>query len=120
MKKILVIEDDEITRGIVLSWLKEDFEIKAYSIAEEAIVDMETSDYSLLLVDINLGKGINGVKFLKETETKFPGKRVPAIAITAYALQDEIRDFFKTGFVEVLVKPFTRNELRRVVAKHIL
>ncbi len=120
MKKILVIEDDEVTRGIVLSWLKESYEINAYSIAEEAIIDMETSDYSLLLVDINLGTGINGLKFLKETQVKFRAKRVPAVAITAYALQDEIKDFLKNGFMDVLVKPFTRNELQRIVAKHIL
>ncbi len=67
--------------------------------------------YSLVLMDISLGKGISGVELLKNLRTIPSYKNVPVIAVTAHAMVGDKEKFLESGFDDYLSKPFAKKDL---------
>jgi CheY-like chemotaxis protein len=61
---------------------------------------------------------MDGYQVLKEIRLKHPGARV--IAQTAYAMQDDIRNFKEAGFDDYLTKPISDTDLFSVLNKYLV
>jgi CheY-like chemotaxis protein len=110
-KKVLVVDDDLATRKIVELFLRGEIDIESASNSEDA-TDLINSDvYSIVLMDISLGKGISGVELLKNIRTLPSYKKVPVIAITAHAMVGDKEKFLSSGFDDYLSKPFAKKDL---------
>lgn len=109
--RALVIDDDPASRRIMSLFLKNELQIDSASTSEEAISFINSNHYSLVFMDISLGKGTNGVDLMK-TLRKINGcSDTPIIAVTAHAMMGDKEKFLSSGFNDYLSKPFSKNDL---------
>ena len=109
--RILLVEDDELNVIMVLAFLNSKYKIEAVSSGEEALKKLLDNTYDIILMDIGLKKGMNGLDVTK-TLRKMPNyKNIPVIALTAYALSGDREKILSAGCSHYLSKPFTRKQL---------
>ena len=118
-KKILVVEDDEISRDVLILFLKNHFEIDEARNGQTALEKADSNQYDLILMDVNLGRGMTGLDITKNLKLRPNYKSVPIIAITAFAMKGDKEEFLQAGFDHYLAKPFTREELRATIKKYL-
>lgn len=110
-KKVLVIDDDFSSRKIVELFLRGEIEIETASSANEGLELISINNYSLILLDISLGKGSSGIDVLKKLRTIPDYKSTPVIAVTAHAMVGDREKFIDSGFNDYLSKPFAKKDL---------
>lgn len=108
-KSILLVEDNEVNVLFTERLLKKlELEVEIARDGEEAVAKSEKSDYDIVLMDLQMPK-MNGVDAATHILRHRPESRI--IALTANSdneLKDQLR---KTGFLDVLIKPFKPAEL---------
>ena len=109
--KILIVEDDELNIKMVSSFLKTKFEVEAARSGEEALKKLLDYKYDIILMDIGLKKGMNGLDLTKELRRMSDYKETPIIALTAYALSGDKERIIDAGCSHYLSKPFTKSQL---------
>lgn len=107
----LYVEDDEISRGLVGKVLSGICRIEYAKSGLEALEIAKTGDFELFLVDMNLGKGMDGVEVTKKLRELPAYKKTPIIAITAYAMSGDKEEFLAAGCSDYISKPFLKSEL---------
>jgi PAS domain S-box-containing protein len=115
LPQVLYVEDDEIAIHIVSKMLESYCEIDNAGNSETALHMAQAKRYDAIFMDINLGKGLDGVKttqLLKEMEIY---KDTPIVAITAYAMVGDKEEFLNAGCTHYISKPFTKSELLAVM-----
>ena len=110
-KKILIIEDDEINRKVMEFQLKNNFLVDLAKNGKEGLDLFTKGDYDLILMDINLGLGENGIEVMEEIRKFHKGNSTPVIAITAYANFGNRDGFLEAGFDNYIAKPYQADEL---------
>ncbi len=117
MSYILIIEDDDDTRETMVSLLEE-WGYTVYTAANgvQAITRVQEHPVDLMLVDIHLNSGSDGISVVRNIHTRYP--LLPVIFVTALStaqhteavsLQQEYGDSIICG---ILRKPFNVEELR--------
>jgi PAS domain S-box-containing protein len=109
--KILIVDDDLATRKIVELFLRGEIEIESASNSQNATDLINNDIYSLILMDISLGKGISGIELLNNLRTLPSYKNIPVIAVTAHAMVGDREKFLSLGFSDYLSKPFGKKDL---------
>ena len=71
--------------------------------------------YPVILVDINLRKGMSGLHLLKELRNLPSYMQVPVIAVTAYSMVGDKERFLAAGCTHYLSKPYDHEELRDLI-----
>ena len=112
--KVLIVEDDLITQQILGLYMIEYDPIIVPS-GEEAIKECETNKYDIILMDIRLKTGIDGVKTFKRIKEIKGYKNTPILAITAYAMRGDKEYFLEEGFEGYLAKPFLKENLIEII-----
>src|SRR5919108_2385535 len=112
---ILIVEDNEKNLKLVRDLLL----VKGYRTleAESAELGVELARHhrpQLVLMDIQL-PGVDGVTALGQLRADSVTGKIPVIALTAFAMQDERQRFHSAGFDGYLVKPVDIRELLAVV-----
>ncbi len=115
VKRLLIVEDDQIGREIMVRQLNKYFQIDIAIDGKEAIELFSQNVYHLILTDINLGIGKNGIEVMKEIRQTKAGKTIPVIAITAYANFGDRESFLLAGFDNYISKPYKFDELLRCI-----
>ena len=116
-QKLLIVEDDEISKEVVSLFLSGQYEIDSTSNAIQALKFVDENRYAAILMDINLGRGMTGIDLAKKIKEMDNYKNVPIVAITAFAMRGDKEEFISAGFDYYLAKPFTREELRTTIKK---
>jgi CheY-like chemotaxis protein/anti-sigma regulatory factor (Ser/Thr protein kinase) len=115
--RVLVVDDDEDTRGLVAKVLEtQGATVKTVSSACEALDILGGDRVDVLLSDIEM-PGTDGYQLLKELRLRPPqqGGSVPAAALTAYARTEDRLRALRAGFQLHLAKPVQPSELITVV-----
>ncbi|WP_457652410.1 response regulator [Rhodocaloribacter sp.] len=112
---ILTVEDNDHTRQLVSYWLKDTFDVRMATNPEEALSIAENQAFDLLMLDINLGRGHNGVDLLHALRKQPALRRTPALAFTAYAMPSDRKRLLEEGFNHYVSKPFTKTELHAAI-----
>ena len=114
-EKILVVEDDQTTAKIVkLQLLKLGY--PGVSIAKsgtEAIAKAQSCSPDLMLMDIKLGKGMDGIEAARFIMNEF---RVPVVYLTAYSDKDLLTRAMETRPLGYVNKPLRETDLRTTIA----
>jgi len=114
MKRILLIEDDDLMMKIILRILsKENYQIITASNGKEAFqkLEEEAYNYDLVITDIMMpyASGFEVVTKIKEhTAGK---KKIPVIIISNVNHEDTVLEVFKVGADDYLKKPVMAGEL---------
>lgn len=109
--RILVVEDEGIVAEEIRSRLKRlRYAISAVAFSgEEAIRKAEETHPDLVLVDIRLRGGMDGVKTAEEIRVRFD---IPVVFVTAYADEATLQRAKTTEPYGYILKPFEDKELR--------
>jgi len=91
--------------------LRGEIEIESASNSNDATDLINNDTYSLVLMDISLGKGISGIELLNNLRTIPSYKNIPVIAVTAHAMVGDREQFLSLGFDDYLSKPFAKKDL---------
>jgi len=110
-ENVIIIDDDEVTIDVSRAFLKDNYNVDSAGTIQEALEMIKKNRYSLVLLDINLGKGVTGFQVLDELKKMPEYKDVPVIAVTAYAMVGDREIFLKAGCDDYISKPFTRQTL---------
>ncbi len=105
-KTILYIEDNPANLRLIEALLRQRNNIKLETAHEPFLgLDLAKSKRpDLILLDINL-PGMNGYEVLKILKTTDQLKHIPVIAISAHAMEADIRHGLEVGFSDYLSKP---------------
>jgi len=105
-KKILVVEDNEDTREILLYRLKSmgDYEVLLASNGKEALEMATQTKPDLIIMDLKMPvmDGWEATKALRQTEW---GKDLPVIALTAQAMERDEEKALNAGCNDYIAKP---------------
>ncbi|UFT98842.1 response regulator [Radiobacillus kanasensis] len=112
MKKVLLIEDEEVIRQGVRTLLEE--VIMGYKVLWESsngekaleIVNIEVPD--LIITDIRMPR-MNGIEFISLLKGKYP--HLPVIIISGHDDFIYVKEALKLGVKDYLLKPIDRREL---------
>lgn len=108
---ILMVDDDSTSRDIIRMFLKNLYKIDFAQSGEEALKMVEKKSYIIILMDINLGKGLSGIE-TTQLIRKYPDyKNTPIVAITAFAMAGEKEEILRSGCTHYLAKPFLKKGL---------
>lgn len=105
-KKILVVEDNEDTREILLYRLKSmgDYEVLLASNGKEALEIATQTKPDLVIMDLKMPvmDGWEATKALRQTDW---GKELPVIALTAQAMERDEEKALNAGCNDYIAKP---------------
>ena len=103
---ILYIEDNPLNLSVVEKFLRERNDIKLLS-APQAKLGLELARAhrpDLILMDINL-PGISGMEAIEYLQTYKETENIPVVAISADAMEVDIKKAKRVGFNKYLTKP---------------
>ncbi|MDM8519923.1 response regulator [Anaerolineales bacterium HSG6] len=112
--KIMVVEDE----AIIVMLLKTNLKLWGYSVSavassgQEAIEKAGKTQLDLVLMDINLEGGMDGVEAAEQIKTRFD---IPVIYTTAYSDHETLQRAKITEPYGYLIKPYERRELHTVI-----
>lgn len=107
-KNVLILEDEVITANNIRSFLnKNDYLAHIATKAEKAKELFEEKEIDIVISDINLSSGTDGVDFVREV---IKGS-VPVIFLTAYSDGATMKRTQDTLPYAYLTKPFNNNQL---------
>lgn len=113
MEKILLVEDADSLREVLVSVLTEaGYSVDAFATAEEALLALKGNTYSCILADFKL-PGMNGIELLKATREI--SRTVPYIIMTAFGSIEIAVEAMKFGANDFVCKPFEPEMIRSVI-----
>ncbi|RSK40325.1 sigma-54-dependent transcriptional regulator [Mangrovimonas spongiae] len=113
-ENILIVDDDIHILELLQRHLTalDFYTFKAVSV-KEALTILQSRTIDLLITDLNM-PGVDGMQLIKYTSEHFP--KLPKLVITGYPSVDGALEAMKSGVVEYLTKPFTKDELKQAIA----
>ncbi|MBK7868790.1 MAG: response regulator [Ignavibacteriales bacterium] len=105
LHEILIVEDSRINSDVIALYLRRICTVDSAKNGEIAIKMAKEKNYSLVILDINLGEGLSGVETMKKIRL-FPGyDMIPFIAVTGYTLNSDRKAILEEGFDFFYSKP---------------
>ncbi|MFC2102327.1 ATP-binding protein [Bacteroidota bacterium] len=114
---ILVVEDNEDNAELVKLYLKDGCHIDRASDSATALQMADNKQYQVVLLDINLGIGMDGLQFVEELRTRKSYIDTPIIAITGYTMDKDREKIMNTGCTHYIAKPFTKSMIVNELTK---
>jgi two-component system cell cycle response regulator DivK len=109
--KILIVEDNEDSRELVVKVLKnKGFVTVEASDGEEAIEKAVKEKPELILLDISIPK-LNGYEVAKRLKSFEEFGEIPIVALTAHAMKGDREKVIAAGFEGYISKPINVREL---------
>ncbi|CAG7968088.1 unnamed protein product [Penicillium nalgiovense] len=119
--RILLVEDDETNRDVMLKYLD-----KIKLMSETAsnglectnmVLSKEPGYYSLIICDIQMPikNGYDTCKDIRDWEQKNHYPQIPIMALSANAMTDQIENAARAGFNDYVTKPIKHNELGKMM-----
>ncbi|MCB0719403.1 MAG: response regulator [Bacteroidetes bacterium] len=113
--KLLAVEDNPEMLMLLRHLLSVNWEVHTGVNMETAISEVDANQFEIILMDINLGTQETGVDVLHRIRERAAYRTTPVIAVTAYALPGDRERFLEEGFDDYIGKPFTRQQLFRLL-----
>lgn len=108
---LLLVENDQPSRDVVKIFLKNICEVEFAVNAEEALEKTNAMQFDIILMDINLGKELNGAELTRLLKSSKKYEHTPIIALTAYAMAGDKENFISAGCTHYVSKPFDKTTL---------
>ena len=118
--RLLIVEDNEINRHVLLAQLAAlGFAADAVPDGEEGLVALEHSAYDAVLMDCQL-PGVDGydtTRRLRRREES--GRHTPVIAVTAHAMKGEREKCLAAGMDDYITKPVVLEQLAALLDRWV-
>jgi len=119
-KKILVVDDKEESRRLVGKVLGlHGYEVIGARSGEDAINMAQTELPDLILMDIRLPGGIDGLEATRRIKALPQLAHIPILAMTASVRSEDVQRALDAGCSGFVRKPIDIDELPQLVAEHL-
>lgn len=116
-RRVLVVDDEPGLRMTLAANLELDgFQVVEAESAAEALERAREQDFDVILTDIRM-PGMSGIELFRELRRLRPG--VPVLLMTAFALENLIRDALRDGAYMVIAKPFDLERLAETLRRAV-
>ena len=118
MKTILIVEDVELNRDLLIQLLEDRYRVIVAEDGESALECASEEAPDLILMDLSLPRmdGWTATRKLKADSTL---RRIPVIALSAHAMQAHEESARASGCDGFLTKPIDETLLYRTLARHL-
>ena len=114
-ENILIVDDDIDMLELLQRHLRSmDYHTFRAVSVKEALFILKDTFVDLLITDIQMPE-VDGLQLLKFTNEHYP--EMPKLVVTGYPSVDGALETFKSGAIDYLTKPFTKDELIQAVEK---
>lgn len=116
---ILLVEDNLVNQEVAMSMLlKVGLHVEIAENGREAISKYQTHKFDLILMDCQMPEmdGYETTLCIRELEG---GKRIPIVAVTANAMENDRRRCEDAGMVDYIAKPFTSDQLINTIRRWV-
>ena len=118
-KKILVVDDVEITTKLAQKWLeRHGFTVVCAYDGLEALELAHSENPDLILLDVMLPH-LDGFEVCKQLKAEDQFKKVPILMFTAKGLSRDVERGKEVGADEYIIKPFQGKALVATIRKHL-
>jgi CheY-like chemotaxis protein len=114
--RILLVEDSLTSIKLMKLFLKDICDVDHAMSGESAFEMACRSTYDAILIDMNLGNGLNGIQTSLLIRKMQCYKSTPIAAMSVFGPEDEKEIFNYSGFTDLLVKPFEVTDLIDLVS----
>ncbi|MBI2418414.1 MAG: response regulator [Ignavibacteriales bacterium] len=108
---ILVVEDDRVNVLFLKTILKKNYRVEVAGNGAGAFELFTKQQFDLILMDISLKDGMNGLELTKVIRNGSVNPDIPIIAVTGHALPEDHRKSLEAGCNDYLTKPFQAIQL---------
>ncbi len=112
---VLLVEDDLSNAGVIKYLLRGVCNLDMVRTGEEALDMVTHKQYSAILMDIDLGRGMSGIDATKRIRKIIGYKDLPIIAVTALAMQGQKEMFLEAGCSHYISKPYDGGTLLKLI-----
>ena len=118
--RVLVVEDDAVNRFTACSLVKHwGHEVEAVDDGLKALELLRTKTFDLVLMDVQMPvmDGVEATMRIRQGEAGERNRKLPIVAMTAYAMTGDKEKFLAAGMDGYLPKPMESERLLEVLAK---
>jgi len=115
--RVLLVDDEPDAREVAhVALAGFGAAVRAAPSAAEALEILGRESFDLLVSDIGM-PGMDGLTFIRRLRAEGPqaAQRMPAVALTAFAMESDIRAGMEAGFQAYVAKPISLQRLRTAV-----
>ena len=114
MSRILVIDDEDVIRMLVVEILESaGYDVTSAESAEVALALLEDADFDLVVSDVIM-PGLSGLELLEAVRARRAS--LPVILVTGAGTYDTLSQALTRGAAGLVTKPFAHSDLQSAVA----
>jgi DNA-binding response OmpR family regulator len=107
VKRILLAEDEEVIRMLIVDTLEEvDYQVDEAGDGEEALKLFEQNVYNLLILDYMM-PGFTGIEVIEKVRNGSSNSKIKILMLSAKSQQNEIEKILSIGANDFMAKPFS-------------
>jgi two-component system, cell cycle response regulator DivK len=114
--KILIVEDVEYNRDLLVQLLEDEYEILTAADGATGIEVAARHHPDLILMDLSL-PGVDGWEATRRLKARSETEAIPVIALTAHAMQGDEERARACGCDDYLTKPIDEDQLFATLAR---
>jgi two-component system, cell cycle response regulator DivK len=118
MKKVLVVEDVDYNRDLLVQLLEDKYQVIEALNGEKGIAFAQQERPDLILMDLSLPV-MDGWEATKRLKADADLRSIPVIALTAHAMVGDEEKALAAGCDDYLIKPLDEEILMAKIAKYI-
>ena len=118
MRKILIIEDVEYNRDLLVQILEDDYAVLTATDGASGIEAAARERPDLILMDLSL-PGVDGWEATRRLKAQPETEAIPVIALTAHAMQGDEERARACGCDDYLTKPIDEDQLFAKLGRHL-
>ncbi|MBU1678179.1 MAG: response regulator [Bacteroidetes bacterium] len=117
MKNILLVEDDDLSQKTMSILLKKKYQVDICKSADDFYANFSSNDYDIIIMDIGLGKGKDGLQLTREIKKMPLFSNTPVLCITAHAYSKDKANAYAAGVDFYLSKPVYNDVVLETIDK---
>ncbi len=118
MWKILIVEDTDLSRDLLVQLLEDDYEVVTAEDGEAAIEMAERESPDLILMDLSLPV-LSGWEATARIKADEKLTSIPVIALTAHAMPGDREKALSCGCDDYLTKPVNEDVLSETLTRYL-
>jgi CheY-like chemotaxis protein len=113
---VLVVEDNRLNSELIKIYLRNLCRTNFARTGEAAVEMARGKRFQAIIMDINLGPGMDGIQATREIR-KFEGyAEIPIIAVTGYTMESDKEQILAGGCSHYVPKPIEKNSFTTLIA----
>jgi two-component system cell cycle response regulator DivK len=115
-KKILIVDDTEWNRDLLVQLLEDDYDVVQAVNGEEGVKKAEVERPDLVLMDLGMPV-MDGWEATRKIKAQPELRHIPVIAVTSHAMVGDEVQAREAGCDDYIAKPVDENELMEKIKK---